>query len=199
MTLIANLNESQEADQWRPKVTNLSLSAGKFEGEAAGGQTMSVMECFTRKRDSDSKRPDSEDGEVKASDLVPTLEEFDASILEFLPPKIRARVEERVKMLRAESSDGERSRMSGTSRGNPGQEDGEPCEKCGKVISPFDLPEHLDYHVAKELQSQMSGEVIADRVFAAQPKRKRSDRDPGDHAAAPGKRQKNILSFFQRR
>merc|ERR1711879_464941 len=99
--------------------------------------------------------------------------------------KIRARVEERVKMLRAESNDGESSGMSATSRGNHGQEDGEPCEKCGKVISPFDLPEHLDYHVAKELQSQMSGDVVA-----AQPKRKRSDRNPGDHAAAPSKRQK---------
>ena len=89
MTLIAKLNESAEAEQWRPKVTNLSLSAGKFEGEAAGGQTMSVLECFTRKKDSDDKRPNADENEVKASDLVPTLEEFDASILEFLPPRIR--------------------------------------------------------------------------------------------------------------
>jgi len=197
MTLIAKLNESADAEQWRPKVTNLSLSAGKFEGEAAGGQTMSVLECFTRKKDSDAKRPNADDNEVGASDLVPTLEEFDASILEFLPPKIRAKVEERVKMLREESSEGESSAVAaGSSRGNSEQVvGGDPCEKCGKVISPFDLPEHLDYHVAKELQSEMSSTVV--RTVAMQPKRKRGDKDP-DAAAAPGKRQKNILSFFQR-
>ena len=192
MTLIAKLNESVEGEQWRPKVTNLSLSAGKFDVEAAGGQTMSVLECFTRKKDSDVKRDD--DNEVKASDLVPTLEEFDASILELLPLKIRVKVEERVKMLRAESGEGESTAAAGSSRGNSDQ-DGDPCEKCGKVISPFDLPEHLDYHVAKELQSEMSSTVV--RTVAMQPKRKRGDKDP-DAAAAPGKRQKNILSFFQR-
>ena len=191
MTLIAKLNESVEGEQWRPKVTNLSLSAGKFDVEAAGGQTMSVLECFTRKKDSDVKRDD--DNEVKASDLVPTLEEFDASILELLPLKIRVKVEERVKMLRAESGEGESSAAAGSSRGNSDQ-DGDPCEKCGKVISGFDMSEHLDYHVAKELQSEMSSAVVV-RTVSMQPKRKRSDKDPD---AAPGKRQKNILSFFQR-
>merc|ERR1712183_383980 len=117
---------------------------------------------------------------------------FDASILEFLPPRIRAKVEERVKMLRVESSSEEEIYVvAGCSRENSDQVVGDPCEKCGKVISPFDLPEHLDYHVAKELQSEMSSGVAV-RSVAMQPKRKRSDKEPD----APGKRQKNILSFF---
>ena len=143
MGLIAKLNDSTDVEQWRPKVTSLGLSAGKFEGEAAGGQTMSVLECFIKKKDSDGKRFNNEENEVKASDLVPTLEEFDASILEFLPPKIRAKVEERVKMLRKESSEVESSAAAVSPRKKT-EQDGEPCEKCGKVISPFDLPEHLD-------------------------------------------------------
>ena len=30
--------------------------------------------------------------------------------------------------------------------------DTETCKKCGKQVSPFDMPEHLDFHFAKELQ-----------------------------------------------
>ncbi len=39
-----------------------------------------------------------------------------------------------------------------------GEEDGgnvddlETCEKCGRQVSPFEMPEHLDFHVAQELQ-----------------------------------------------
>ena len=29
------------------------------------------------------------------------------------------------------------------------------CEKCGQEVSPFEMPEHLDYHLAKELQAEM--------------------------------------------
>ena len=159
---------------------------------------MSVMECFTRKKDSeDAKRKSGggDDDEVKlASELVPSLEEFDESILELLPPKIRTRVEERVRMLTEKSREKKGSPSSPSplldsatgSRVNA-EEIGDACEKCGKVISPFDLPEHLDYHVAKELQSELRTAVM--------PKRKRSvDTDPD----AQGKRQKNILSFFGR-
>jgi hypothetical protein len=31
-------------------------------------------------------------------------------------------------------------------------DDVETCEKCGRRISPFEMPEHLDFHVAQELQ-----------------------------------------------
>ena len=198
MALIAKLNESPDPQQWRPKVTNLGLSTGKFESDWAVGNTMSVMECFTRKKDSeDAKRKSGggDDDEVKlASELVPSLEEFDASIVELLPPKVRARVEERVRMLTEKSREKEGSPSSPSplvdsatvSRVNS-DKIGDACEKCGKVISPFDLPEHLDYHMAKELQSELR--------TAAVPKRKRSVDTDSD---AQGKRQKNILSFLQR-
>ena len=29
------------------------------------------------------------------------------------------------------------------------------CEKCAQEVSPFEMPEHLDYHLAKELQAEM--------------------------------------------
>ena len=31
-------------------------------------------------------------------------------------------------------------------------DDLETCEKCGRRVSPFEMPEHLDFHVAQELQ-----------------------------------------------
>ena len=31
-----------------------------------------------------------------------------------------------------------------------------PCEKCGKAVSAWDLPEHLDFHFAQELQRQQN-------------------------------------------
>ena len=30
--------------------------------------------------------------------------------------------------------------------------DTEDCEKCGKEVSPFEMPEHMDFHYAQELQ-----------------------------------------------
>ncbi len=35
------------------------------------------------------------------------------------------------------------------------------CEKCGKSVSPFELPEHLDFHMARELQRELSRQEAA--------------------------------------
>lgn len=39
-----------------------------------------------------------------------------------------------------------------------GERDMVECQECGKSISPFDLPEHLDFHVALKLQSDLRHE-----------------------------------------
>nr|2I5O_A Chain A, DNA polymerase eta [Homo sapiens] len=31
-------------------------------------------------------------------------------------------------------------------------EDQVPCEKCGSLVPVWDMPEHMDYHFALELQ-----------------------------------------------
>ena len=85
----------------------------------------------------------------------------------------------------------------------------ERCEKCGQQVSPFEMPEHLDYHLAKELQAQLSreennqnrrNEPLVAKVAAA-PKNKRKGR-PSSAAAQnviippDAKKQKTISSFF---
>ena len=133
---------------------------------------------------SDDKEDQEEDGqeqEVSVEELVPDLDSFDPSILELLPAKLRARAAKRVEELRSNRAAGE-----GTSRDNlvqvekedekenagetvskqlPSMEEGAQelvsCEKCGKSVSPFELPEHLDFHMARELQRELSRQEAA--------------------------------------
>jgi hypothetical protein len=72
------------------------------------------------------------------------------------------------------------------------------CEKCGKAVSPFDLPEHLDFHVAQDLQRQMRSETksVPTKVDVVQPSKRKSKDGPPQPQE---KRQKNILSFFQKK
>ena len=88
----------------------------------------------------------------------------------------------------------------------------ERCEKCGQDVSPFEMPEHLDYHLAKELQAQLRREEnnqnrrneAAPRpvVVASAAKNKRKERPSSSGAAQKviippdAKKQKTISSFF---
>ena len=38
------------------------------------------------------------------------------------------------------------------------------CEKCICKISPFELPEHMDFHLAKELQDEFRKSEMANRT-----------------------------------
>ena len=38
------------------------------------------------------------------------------------------------------------------------------CEKCGQRISPFELPEHLDFHLAQDLEKQLRQEHLPVRT-----------------------------------
>lgn len=39
-------------------------------------------------------------------------------------------------------------------------DDAVACEQCGVKVSPFELPEHLDFHVAQDLERQMRKESM---------------------------------------
>ncbi len=38
------------------------------------------------------------------------------------------------------------------------------CEKCGQRVSPFELPEHLDFHLAQDLEKQLRQEHLPVRT-----------------------------------
>ena len=81
------------------------------------------------------------------------------------------------------------------------------CEKCGQQVSPFEMPEHLDYHLAKELQAQLSreennqnrrNEALVAKVAAPKNKRKGRPSSAAQKVIIPpdAKKQKTISSFF---
>ena len=222
MTMIGKFNEAQfstDPDTWRPKVLNLSLSSGNFVSEGAAGTTISIAECFakTRKNTANSVVENSDvDPDKQAEELVPSLENYDPSILEFLPTKLKRKVEARVRSLREEThrtlvTDSDMGSESTCDAdvsfvGQSDNDDREPCDKCGKPVSPFDLPEHLDFHFAQEMQSELgksSDESTSDRLVVKTvvmpSKRKRGETGATTSEQTDSKKQRNILSFFQKR
>eukprot|EP00096_Caligus_rogercresseyi_P003587 TRINITY_DN1682_c0_g2_i1.p1 TRINITY_DN1682_c0_g2~~TRINITY_DN1682_c0_g2_i1.p1 ORF type:complete len:615 (+),score=136.55 TRINITY_DN1682_c0_g2_i1:362-2206(+) len=92
---------------------------------------------------------------------------IDSSLLESLPPDIKSEIESEMDRINKESTQ---------------------CSQCGLEVSPFDLPEHLDYHAAKKLQRDLQGSHL--------PMTKRKSTETSDSSTS--KKQKNILSFFNK-
>lgn len=194
MSLVGKLNEStQDPTLWRPKLKNLSISASKFEDDTMSSTLKSIDNFFTKaSAESSTDEPTSSlaaNDELKATELVPNLEQYDPSILDLLPPRLRSAVEKRIQSLKAENISPEKEKVV------------EPCPKCDKLISPFDLPEHLDYHMALDLQAELRKDQPKPQVHtvhvntALKSKRKK----PSEPIEKPDtKRQKNIASFFQK-
>jgi hypothetical protein len=142
---------------------------------------------------------------ITAEELVPGLDDFDPSILELLPAKLRKEVEARVQLLKTSTTAEKRKTNAAVQqeellelRGNPDTSNECRCEKCGETVSPFEMPEHMDFHLAKELQAEMRQQPMAVRtvfVNSAASKRKNSKSEAGN-SEQPSKKQKNIMSFF---
>ena len=248
----------------------LSVAATKFEDESSNQQSISKM--FARKSNitvtteatqsndanetgnnvTESNAKDT-DNVVTAEDLVPSLKEFDPSILSFLPLKLRESVKKRVEYLKKntkatffdkksvkecerenvpstsledtttnESSKSEVNESADTHNedsvsSNKNLEENDPnspnfdddfvkCEKCKKLVSPFEMPEHLDFHLAQELQKEIRNQdrqsnlssstrsnikTISNNV-AKGTKRKNASKASSES----DKKQRNIQSFF---
>ena len=82
----------------------------------------------------------------------------------------------------------------------------EPCEKCGTEVSPFEMPEHLDYHLAKELQAELRRQESAaapaqncsNNQISSTKVSKRKCQSSVAEKLDP-KRQKKISSFFDKK
>ena len=84
----------------------------------------------------------------------------------------------------------------------PDQESFIACDKCGEKIAMQEYPEHLDYHVARELQRQWNGSATEfNRAGNSQKKRKSS---PGQHSQnskkkAPVNKNNTLDGYFGKR
>ena len=47
--------------------------------------------------------------------------------------------------------------------------DTEMCEKCGKEVSPFEMPEHLDFHYAQEMELREKEIFASDQAVKKRP------------------------------
>ena len=97
--------------------------------------------------------------------MIPSIEEFDSSLLELLPKTIQLRAKQRLKQLNDEQNAIKSPNIrdllipKGSSAENLepiicNEEDLVECDQCKKKISPFTLPEHLDWHLAVNLSKQ---------------------------------------------
>jgi len=85
----------------------------------------------------------------------------------------------------------------------------ELCHKCHKMISSFELPEHLDYHFAKELREEQilsdRNAQISNRSASKGKEATKSDKKGGkrkrqsDACDDTTKKQKDITSFFNKK
>jgi hypothetical protein len=71
------------------------------------------------------------------------------------------------------------------------------CGECGSQVSPFELPEHLDFHYAQQLQKE-SGKPVVRTVFlpSSAGKRKREGGASKSDRANKKKSTGDISSFF---
>ena len=145
---------------------------------------------------------DDESGLVSVEELIPSLEHYDPSLLDLLPQKLRLKAKERVRQLEESSSKGNISRylvkqpskaavFSSTACDNSsdglnskpvtvGEETSKTsenvekvkCDQCEKLVSPFEMPEHLDFHFAASLEASERERPMLASNTKSQPKSK---------------------------
>lgn len=191
LMLIGKANEATDKTSWKPKLCNLSVSMSKFEDStAASTSVQSIANFFGKTKDNDESCD-----KVCAEELVPNLSEYDPDILQMLPENLKRQVESRVEQLQAEYSSVVESRAESCS--DDQEEDWNKCDKCGQSISPFELPEHLDFHVAQELQQEMRQADRQQQTTTAA--KKTSKRASSRHDESASKKQKTIVNFFNKK
>jgi hypothetical protein len=76
-----------------------------------------------------------------------------------------------------------------------------PCSECGRQVSPFELPEHLDFHYAQQLQKE-GGKAVVRTVFLPSSAGKRK-REGGASKSDRSNKKKStggdISSFFSKK
>jgi hypothetical protein len=80
------------------------------------------------------------------------------------------------------------------------QEDMVVCGECGGQVSPFELPEHLDFHYAQQLQKEGGKPVVRTVFLPSAGKRKREGGGASKSDRANKKKSTgDISSFFSKK
>jgi len=212
LQLIAKANELPLQDvNWKPKLRNLSVSASKFM-PMSNDNTKSIQSFFKA-----ASIEEVEDQDEIDNDDAPQLNsntESDFALAEKESSSIMHQQD-------AESDDTMVAAAAAAAVNDLASHAAnvvkEWCEKCGQGVSPFEMPEHLDYHLAKELQAEMRREETNQRrqnqieqpsapKVAASTKRKGQSTSSGSASQnlmmprpPDSKKQKTISSFFTKK
>ena len=105
MELISKLNQSKDKEQWRPKLLNLSVSSSKFTDPGTLEESKSVASYFSEGIPPIDSSKISYDSNL-AKELFPSLWlgnpslDYDATLLDSLPTKMKMVVEARIKIVK---------------------------------------------------------------------------------------------------
>jgi len=213
LQLIAKANELPLQDvNWKPKLRNLSVSASKFM-PMSNDNTKSIQSFFKA-----ASIEEVEDQDEIDNDDAPQLNSNTES-------DFALAVKESSSIMHQQDAESD-TMMAATAVAAAAVNDlaaqaanvvKEWCEKCGQGVSPFEMPEHLDYHLAKELQAEMRREETNQRrqnqieqpsapKVASSTKRKGQSASSGSASQnlmmprpPDSKKQKTISSFFTKK
>jgi len=210
MQLIAKVNELPANDiNWRPKLRNLSVSASKF-APMSNDMTKSIQSFF--KAAAATEDTENQENVENASSLN------SKAMSDPIGLSMAEKEKDSSSLMHRQDAESDYNTIEGavstaTDSGNVTVAK-EWCEKCGQEVSPFEMPEHLDYHLAKELQAELQREENNQRRLnqtehnpapksTTSTKRKGHSTSSGSKTMMPGppdpKKQKTISSFFSKK
>jgi len=154
--------------------------------------------------------------DVDLEELIPSLDTFDHSLLDMLPKELLSRAKERLKMLKDQKKPISSSSITSFLSSSPSSsstdlltvndksEEMVNCDQCGKKVSPFTLPEHLDWHFAislsKQTQPLSTNNVMKTNKVQTQTSGKRKRVSVlGDTENSKKNCQREISNFFSRK
>jgi len=211
-------NEDLSVKNTCPEVTKTSPEPVKksfFEKKELNTRSEASLDnAFNTSKEPSAELEEANNVDIK--ELIPSLDNYDPSLLQLLPISLREKAKDWVKSLQSQQKKGQgiakffgaSQQVQGFSdnvKNNESSSDCKPtndidsdlvsCEKCAKLVSPFELPEHLDYHFALDIQRTerpvTAGTTSIERT--AEKRKRDSPADSGDK-----KRKSDISSFFSR-
>jgi len=210
LQLIAKANDLPLQDvNWKPKLRNLSVSASKFM-PMSSDNTKSIQSFF--KAASIEEVEDQDDIDNDDAPQLNSNTDSDFALAE----------KESSSIMHQQDAESDDTMVAAAAAVNDLAAQAanvvkEWCEKCGQEVSPFEMPEHLDYHLAKELQAEMRREETNQRrqnqseqpsapKVASSTKRKGQSTSSGSASQKvmmprppDSKKQKTISSFFTKK
>jgi len=155
------------------KTTESNSNNGNKEKQAS--KTENMIEVAD-----DQLMVQSEKLDVDIAELIPSLQSFSPTLLSILPVGLQAAAKKRVKELQEKETG--LGKFFQKSQSEVAKEELVSCSVCNRQVSPFTLPEHLDWHYAQSVAKESSSyggvkRKSVDGLSSAAPKNKRKSLD----------------------